>query len=252
MARDLASILSDPVFQKTWVANRDYKTNKKAAFYLEMAWTRSWDFKKFLAAHDPVWHSELVQYHYASPVINNLKRAGACVRRTARQSIRKVSKTSTRSKPGEPPRSHRGTLREGILYDVNPATATVIVGPIKNRAGKVPHILEFGGRTKPSSVWKKRIYQVGQWGPVDVSDTKRWQSHQKTSGHNENGAAVWRWTVRRRLVSEKQARRATHLWNEILHGGRLTSDDLVTIEPRPYMRPALEKNRGFVVQAGFK
>lgn len=88
--------------------------------------------------------------------MKNLSKFGAFVRRTAKGLIRKVGKKGTPSKPGQPPKSRTGILKEFIFFAFDPAARSVVVGPAKtnqvffNGAGKpvkgtVPAVLEFGG-----------------------------------------------------------------------------------------------------------
>jgi len=70
-----------------------------------------------------------------------LTHAGASVRKRARQSIRRRKGTS---KPGEPPRSHVGTLKRLIYYGWDPASESVVVGPLRFGEGGAP-ALEYGG-----------------------------------------------------------------------------------------------------------
>lgn len=92
-----------------------------------------------------------------------LSKAGAFVRRGARQKIRKPGVRRKRrkgsgfdpttSRPGSPPRTHvtgKRSIRL-ILFAWDAASETVIVGPARfgNKSGvNVPRILEHGGRTK--------------------------------------------------------------------------------------------------------
>ena len=73
-----------------------------------------------------------------------LSRAGAFIRQRARTSIRKRKGVSL---PGQPPRSHEGSLRRLILFGFDRASDSVVVGPARlNRPGEAPSTLEFGGR----------------------------------------------------------------------------------------------------------
>jgi hypothetical protein len=76
-----------------------------------------------------------------------LNRIGGMIRLTARRSIKKVSSHAAASKPGKPPLSHTGLLRNYIYYSFDPASRSVLVGPVALRAkGKnVPHTLEYSG-----------------------------------------------------------------------------------------------------------
>ena len=73
-----------------------------------------------------------------------LSRFGAFVRRSARSSIRKRRKPSA---PGQPPSAH-GTLLKLILFAWQPATRSVVAGPmdVSGKAGETPATLESGGR----------------------------------------------------------------------------------------------------------
>lgn len=115
---------------------------------------------------------------------SRLSKAGAFVRRRARSSIRPArrkrvaelddaerlayfsaverAKAAGRkppkiwyfahSKPGEPPRSIFGLLREHLYFVYDPATRSVVVGPAKlnGSTGSVPAVLEHGGNTTNS------------------------------------------------------------------------------------------------------
>ncbi len=73
-----------------------------------------------------------------------LSKAGAFIRQRARTSIRKRAGSA---QPGQPPRSHEGSLRRLILFGFDRASESVVIGPARlNRPGDAPNILEFGGR----------------------------------------------------------------------------------------------------------
>jgi hypothetical protein len=79
-----------------------------------------------------------------------LGKAGALLRRHARQSMRRRNKPSP---PGTPPSAHgksdkhpRGALlKERLFYQYDPATDSVIVGPQKLGRSDAPSNQEFGG-----------------------------------------------------------------------------------------------------------
>lgn len=74
-----------------------------------------------------------------------LSKAGAFIRQRARTGIRKRKGASP---PGQPPRSHEGSLRRLILFGFDRASDSVVVGSARlNRPGDAPNVLEFGGRT---------------------------------------------------------------------------------------------------------
>lgn len=72
-----------------------------------------------------------------------LSKFGAYVRTRARTSIRKRKGTS---RPGQPPFSHEGSLRNGIFFAYDAEAHSVVIGPVKlNRGGSAPRLLEHGG-----------------------------------------------------------------------------------------------------------
>lgn len=76
---------------------------------------------------------------------------GGALRRNARNSIRKGSKTKPHSLPGKPINSRSGIYKNTIERDYNPRTKLLIVGP-KTTAGRkignktLPRALEYGVR----------------------------------------------------------------------------------------------------------
>ena len=58
-------------------------------------------------------------------------------------------KIKRRSRPGEPPAApSRSPLNSRLFFSYDAATKGVVVGPARFRSGKVPRLLEFGGKTK--------------------------------------------------------------------------------------------------------
>jgi len=79
-----------------------------------------------------------------------LVRAGQYVRRVAQHSIHRRYGAS---RPGHPPHSHSGLLRDQIFYGYDRAAGSVFIGPRLFRAARdVPGLLEEGG----VSVWRRR------------------------------------------------------------------------------------------------
>jgi len=74
----------------------------------------------------------------------NLSRAGAFVRTTARHSIRRRKGAS---KPGSPPSSHTGLLKRFIFFGYDRRRQTVVVGPMRlnQKVGNATEVLEHGG-----------------------------------------------------------------------------------------------------------
>jgi len=77
-----------------------------------------------------------------------LGRFGDRVRKAARSSIRET-KSDKPSKPGKPPRSRTGALRQGIVYAYDPNEKSVVIGPMKlNRSTPAPALHELGGTAR--------------------------------------------------------------------------------------------------------
>jgi hypothetical protein len=74
-----------------------------------------------------------------------LSKAGAYITTTAKHSIRS---RKTPAPPGQPPHSHKGTLRRLIFFAYDRSRDSVVVGPVGLGSSNVPHILEFGGKTQ--------------------------------------------------------------------------------------------------------
>jgi len=73
---------------------------------------------------------------------------GAWTRTVAQRSIRKRRGYAP---PGQPPHSHAGWLRRGIIFALEPARRSVVIGPMRLRGRSpygettVPEVLEYGG-----------------------------------------------------------------------------------------------------------
>lgn len=75
-----------------------------------------------------------------------LSRFGAYVRTSGKSSIRKRKAVS---EPGSPPSSHVGTLRRLIFFGYDPASRSVVVGPVPfGGEAEAPPLLEYGGRAR--------------------------------------------------------------------------------------------------------
>lgn len=75
--------------------------------------------------------------------VRALAKFGAFVRRRAKSSIRARKRVS---EPGSPPSSHKGTLRDSILFAYDPGRRSVVIGPTTFRgSGEGARALEEGG-----------------------------------------------------------------------------------------------------------
>lgn len=93
-----------------------------------------------------------------------LSKFGAFVRTGARHSIRKAKGAS---KPGQPPHSHVGLLRDKIVFGYDTEARSVVIGPLPLRSmGTIPPLLEYGGRAVRSvKVGKRRQNKTVTYAP---------------------------------------------------------------------------------------
>lgn len=155
-----------------------------------------------------------------------LSKFGAFVRRSARSSIRPGGKKGIVSKPGEPPRSHEGSLRRFLNFAWDPRSQSLVVGPEKTNQvfftdamrpvkGTVPGVLEQGGNVTLVEEW------IGyRWVRRDLRRRGAGAEVEALSGGRTNVFSGYR---------KRPVRRRT-----------------VHIEARPYMGPALKTNLGLL------
>lgn len=82
-----------------------------------------------------------------------LSKFGAYVRRSAKSSIRQRKNIS---EPGQPPSSHKGTLKRLIFFSYDATAQSVVIGPtlFRGKDGSVPLLLEEGGiKHVPVGTW---------------------------------------------------------------------------------------------------
>ena len=190
-----------------------------------------------------------------------LRFTAADVRKAAQRSIKsggknKRSKNWQYSKPGEPPRSHIGTLKKAITYEASADGLSYLIGPQQRGASTTLKTLEYGGQGSFKEVDYNAQYVA----------KKRKRSRAKSFGNKE-----WRCRVHGTVrASRPPAKRPYYVWSAALGKGswireyryfyseeewraatkspafqawaqaqrRLTVSH-VHIDARPYMRPAL-------------
>ena len=81
--------------------------------------------------------------------ITALRRAGAYIRKAARN---RVTQSSNASAPGTPPHTRQGLLKNSILFGVEKQRQSVVIGPAEKFIGTAMKAHEFGG------VYRKRRY----------------------------------------------------------------------------------------------
>ena len=136
-----------------------------------------------------------------------LAKAGAFIRQRAKTSIRKRQGPA---RAGDPPHSHVGLLKKFLFFGYDPASKSVVIGPARlARSTDAPHTLEFGG-----AAGRPRQLRIGRVGPL----------LREAYGRVRYGL----------LRSSAQVARAQEIEAERARA---------RIAPRPYMGPALEKER---------
>jgi len=78
-----------------------------------------------------------------------LRRAGAYIRKAARN---RISTSDKASPPGTPPHTRRGRLKNSLLFGVEKMRRTVVIGPAESIMGTAMAAHEFGGN------YRKRRY----------------------------------------------------------------------------------------------
>ena len=78
-----------------------------------------------------------------------LRRAGAYIRKAARN---RVSTSDKASAPGSPPNTRKGLLKQSLLFGVEQKWQSVVIGPAESMIGTAMVAHEYGGR------YRKRRY----------------------------------------------------------------------------------------------
>lgn len=90
--------------------------------------------------------------------IKVLKRQGGYVRTVERRSIRRTSKRTTVSPPGDPPRSHDPHARYKLIrFAYDSKTDSVVVGHVKLGRSRVPEVHEKGLRVRTKVTVRRRL-----------------------------------------------------------------------------------------------
>jgi hypothetical protein len=161
-----------------------------------------------------------------------LSKAGAFIRRTAKGSIRKVKGPA---KPGKPPHSHVGTLKDLIFFSFDSSTVSVVIGPTPFRGVAIaPRALELGGEVGHRVNRRRRKRVVGGTGEIRVDEGSSSRSTRMVKDRFGNHRLV----TFTRISTVGQAVRANS-YNEELYGPQFLGP--APLAARPYMGPALAK-----------
>lgn len=173
-----------------------------------------------------------------------LARQGAFVRGAIRRKIRRVNNPNKKSAPGLSPFTHDGTLKKSIMFAVDNAADTVLVGAGYNWIGAVANLHEFGGTAKrrvsagwnPNRVWSTKRnkhadkYVIGDIGRVSLHRYK-FDPHpfaHRDPLHNTPTKALM-------LTSQKMVDHANRLHRRQALAARTSK--MVNYPARPFIRP---------------
>lgn len=164
-----------------------------------------------------------------------MRKVGYRMMRKAQSLIREQANRDKASRPGRPPYSH-GYFKKSILYGVEDAGRTVVIGPgyfKGNPLTNVGRLHEFGGTKVIKG--RRRKYAVGKVGPVDL------RSGYVTPPPKDGGriARPEAGVVFAKLKTEQQVRRATAL--DKAHWPDADAAKTRKYKPRPYMAVALSR-----------
>ena len=159
-----------------------------------------------------------------------LSKFGAFVRQSAKRSIKTKSTPST---PGQPPHSHSGQLKKGILFGYDPARQSVVVGPVKlAKKGNAPEALEKGGEAVKRKNPRRVDRKIGDGGVILLR-----KSNSASSKQVKDWSGRLRWVTFGSLRTARQVVHSEKLETEIW-GPKMISG---TIRARPFMGPAFER-----------
>jgi len=221
------------------------------------------------------WDDSTLKRQVAEGEIKGLYRAGAYLRKTARNSLHKSKKKT--SAPGRAPIYHIKAFKNSIFFAVHKSDFTVYVGPTKlydkvtNASGQpIPSILEFGGlsgkRKAPFWVFKERpkgitstsslarYFMKKKNAPLAIDNRKSmvrsvllFYNFKEESMHFAQHYSaikkkkVWLGYVPIRNFNQaKQAARTTYEYFGYPY------QDSKKIKPRPFMGPALKNSGDFI------
>lgn len=164
-----------------------------------------------------------------------MMRWGSLSRGIARRSMRR---TKSASRPGEPPRSHKGYLKKFLFFSYSARDKSVVVGPTPlpgQSRGRVPPLLEEGGTTALVPNPRRVERRVGGSGVIDIG---------LRTPRGATNKAVWDLTWNKKYVTfakiqtVRQLGRVEALEEEVW-GPKWTGG--VRMAARPYMLPAGKK-----------
>lgn len=208
--------------------------------------------------------SNIVAERASKVALDALRYTAADVRRAAQRSIKSGGKTRQSknwqtSRPGEPPRSHKGTVKQTIQY-ARQDGGSYLIGPTKVGASKALKTLEYGGtgevRTTfyDESYLKRRRQSARKRKSPDPVRPRAKKPYRVASRSNHKGVMVRDYLYFKNSVAWSRATASAgfQAWASRM---KTTETQNVRVAPRPFMRPALQtettdaKNRARMTRA---
>lgn len=194
-------------------------------------------------------NQNLIENKIKKSELSGLKSVGAFARKVAQRSMRKRKKPSP---PGQPPSVHSGGLKKGIVFSVDTAKSSVVVGALKvekvngrriytNELKPVPATLEYGGTLPERKNPRRRIRKIGTGGEVRIGKDKNSKIVKDLHGKKRSVVFI-------KIKTAAQAARANQLNEELYGPEKLKSEH---VDARPYMRPADEITRKQMIPGAF-
>ncbi len=198
------------------------------------------NFKQFF------FDRETVRKKLSKKRLKAIRRAALTTRKIARRSLRRRKR---KSRPGETPSVHTAnsvvTLKN-IQAGFDTSNESAVVGAVKvlgDNGDPAPGVMEHGGRASHVNLQRtKRV--VGSSGEISIDERRvrrRSKLRPKGSTGESTKVVVDYKGVKRRVTYAKirtatQARRANELNAELYGPDKIEG----TVEPRPFMEPAIE------------
>jgi len=114
-----------------------------------------------LRMKSPVFDASRLEILLSKAIRRGLFAIGKYTRTTSQRSMKKSNAKGEPSSPGEPPRARVGTLKRFVLFDVNDATRSVVIGPksLRTEGKDAPEALEYGGEATSATGQKINVEQ---------------------------------------------------------------------------------------------
>lgn len=177
-----------------------------------------------------------VQQRSDSASVDALYKAGAYLRTAAR---RKIRKSKNPSRPGAPPHTREGQIRNAILFAVDAGKKIAWVGPSARLISDIARYHEFGGLEKIKA--ERKSYVHDGVGPIDIREgyeNPDWSTINGKRTRFKRTRQARRGVAFARLRTTKQVERAKFIDRMLWPSTEMFK--VRKYPPRPFMGPAME------------